>query len=77
LGNFQLLITSLPVFFIVGKTDSNHGEVTALHPNEKRDGRKTQLIIHPGGHSWGRKQDQEAAINWLNDLAGKAGSRDR
>lgn len=62
---------SLPVFFIVGKTDSNHKEVTGLYPSEKRAGRPTQMIIHPGGHSWGRKQDHEAAIDWLQARAGK------
>ena len=57
-----------PVSFIVGQSDMNHGEVTRLSPAEQKKGRKTKLIIHPGGHSWGRKEDHEAAIRWLDGL---------
>jgi dienelactone hydrolase len=59
-----------PVFFIVGKTDMNYGEVTTLQPQEKKAGRVCELIVHPEGHTWGRKEDQEAAIRWLEKLAG-------
>lgn len=57
---------TLPIFFIVGQTDMNHDEVvkTMMEPNHKR-GRATELIIHPGGHTWGRPEDHEAAIAWL------------
>ncbi|HOX08343.1 MAG TPA: hypothetical protein PK280_18255 [Planctomycetota bacterium] len=55
-------------FFIVGQTDSNHAEVTGLFPQEKKR-RKAEMIIHPGGHSWGRPEDQELAIAWLQALA--------
>ncbi len=66
-----------PVFFLVGKTDMNHGEVTRLQPAEARKARKTQLVVHPGGHSWGRKEDHEQAIRWLDSLyKGDARPRD-
>jgi predicted esterase len=60
------------VFFIAGESDFNKDEVTKLHAAEKRKGRRTRLVIHPGGHNWGRAQDHEAAIRWLEGLAGKA-----
>ncbi len=69
-GNRGQLPRSTAVFFIVGKTDSNHKEVTGLFPRE-RGRRKAEMIIHPGGHSWGRKEDQEKAIEWL-----QAGGKD-
>lgn len=59
------------VFFIVGKGDFNHGEVTKRHAEALRQGRKSRLIVHPGGHSWGRPQDHEKALRWLDSLAGK------
>jgi len=58
----------VPVFFIVGKTDMNRAEVTRLQPAEAAKGRKTKLIVHPGGHSWGRKEDHELAVRWLDSL---------
>ena len=67
-GNRGRLPEKCAVFFIVGKTDSNHKEVTGLFPREKTR-RKAEMIIHPGGHSWGRKEDQEKAIEWLEKLA--------
>ena len=66
-----------PVFFLVGKTDMNHREVTALHPAEARKGRKTKLLVHPGGHSWGRKEDHGQAIRWLDSLYHETHWRDR
>ena len=66
-----------PVFFIVGKTDMNNAEVTKLHPAEARKGRKTKLVIHPGGHSWGRKEDHEQAVRWLDALYQGADGRER
>jgi predicted esterase len=67
-GNKGRLPPECAVFFIVGKTDSNHGEVTGLFAREKSC-RKAEMIIHPGGHSWGRKEDQAAAIDWLVENA--------
>ncbi len=61
----------LPIFFIVGQTDYNYDEVIDLHTKAERSIRKTELIIHPGGHTWGRPQDHEAAIRWLDDLTTK------
>ncbi|MCH8968839.1 MAG: hypothetical protein IIA66_06960 [Planctomycetes bacterium] len=61
----------VPIFFIVGQSDFNHDEVVALHSEAERSIRKTELIVHPGGHTWGRPQDHEAAIRWLDGLAKK------
>ena len=58
-----------PVFFIVGRSDFNHEEVTRRHNAEATRGRKTELLIHPGGHSWGRAEDHERAIRWLAALS--------
>ncbi|MCH7891521.1 MAG: hypothetical protein IH921_08470, partial [Gemmatimonadetes bacterium] len=61
----------VPIFFIVGQSDFNHDEVVALHAEAERSIRKTELIVHPGGHTWGRPQDHEAAIRWLDGLTKK------
>lgn len=58
----------LPMFFIVGQSDFNHDEVIGLHREVDRSIRKTELIVHPAGHTWGRRQDHEAAVRWLDDL---------
>lgn len=60
-----------PIFFIVGRADFNLDEVTGLHRQAEHSIRKTNLIIHPGAHTWGRPQDHGAAIRWLNDLTKK------
>jgi hypothetical protein len=52
-GNDGCLPEGCAAFFIVGQTDSNHGEVTGLFPIERKR-RKAEMIIHPGGHSWGK-----------------------
>ena len=62
---------SLPIFFLVGQSDFNHDEVVALHSEAERSIRKTELIVHPGSHTWGRPRDHEAAIRWLDGLAKK------
>ena len=56
------------MFFIVGQSDFNHDEVIELHREVERSIRKTELIVHPAGHTWGRRQDHEAAVRWLDDL---------
>ncbi len=53
------------IFYITGETDMNRNEVTAAHEAAKKSGRKCNFILHPGGHTWGRVEDQEAAIRWL------------
>lgn len=66
--------TYLPVYFIVGTTDMNNKEVAIdRYPAEKKKGRPTELRIHPGGHTWGRAEDHEAAIRWLDELWQKNG----
>jgi dienelactone hydrolase len=65
-ASHQAPALSIPVFFIVGKSDMNNGEVTSMHSEAKAQGRKTEIIIHPGGHTWGRAADHEAAISWLD-----------
>ncbi len=59
---------SKPIFFIIGEKDTMCGdEVRGLYEAEKRAGRRCDIIIHPGGHGWGRKQDHAAAVQWLQD----------
>ena len=56
----------LPVFFVVGATDMNNGEVEkGLYPREQKRLRFTELIVHPGGHTWGRAADHVAGLKWL------------
>jgi len=62
----------IPIFFIAGQTDMNKSEVEGAHRAAKAAGRKTDIIIHPGGHDWGRAEDHEAAIRWLEKETGKA-----
>lgn len=62
----------MPVFFIVGETDMNRDEVCdRVIPADKQRSRKYKLVIHPGGHTWGRAEDHEAAIRWLDEQYGK------
>ena len=60
-------IKTIPIFYICGQTDMNHGEVTGAYETAKRAGRKANLIVHPGGHDWGRAEDHVAAIRWLEE----------
>lgn len=53
------------IFYITGQTDMNKGEVSAAYEKAKSAGRKCDLVIHPGGHDWGRPADHEKAIRWL------------
>ena len=66
----------IPIFFIAGQTDMNKGEVEGAHRAAKTAGRKTDIIIHPGGHEWGRAEDHEAAIRWLEKEAGGKAAAD-
>lgn len=60
---------NIPAFLLVGKTDENNKEVTArLFPQEQQRKRPMKLVIHPGGHDWGRPEDHEATIKWLDSL---------
>jgi len=56
----------VPVFFITGKTDMNNKEVTGDFDRAKKAGRPCEMIVHPGGHAWGRAEDHMAALRWLN-----------
>jgi predicted esterase len=53
------------IFYLTGQTDMNKGEVSGAYEKAKSAGRKCQLVVHPGGHDWGRAEDHEAAIRWL------------
>jgi len=66
---------SIPIFFIAGETDMNHGEVVGEHKQAAAKKRKTEMIIHPGGHEWGRAEDHEAAIRWLVKETGVIGAK--
>ena len=57
-----------PIFFIVGQNDMNYREVVKeTYPNEIWRKRAVNLVVHPGGHTWGRSEDHEAAIRWLDE----------
>jgi poly(3-hydroxybutyrate) depolymerase len=58
---------ALPIFYITGQTDMNHNEVakTMMEP-DKKCGRLCKVLIHPGGHEWGRPEDHETALKWLD-----------
>ncbi len=63
----------IPIFFITGEKDMNRKEVEAAYAAAQKAGRSTSFVLHPGGHEWGRAEDQEAAIRWLaKQTAGKA-----
>lgn len=65
---------SIPIFFIAGETDMNRNEVAAEYKQSLARKRKAELVIHPGGHDWGRPEDHEAAIRWLvKETIGNAG----
>jgi hypothetical protein len=65
-GRYKKPPTWIPIFYIVGKTDMNHSEVVErIVPSAKQRNRVHELIVHPGGHSWGRAEDHEAAVSWL------------
>ena len=56
------------MFFIVGKTDFNNKEVIdKVLPMVRGRGTETELIVHPGGHTWGRGEDHQAAMKWLEE----------
>jgi predicted esterase len=65
-----------PVFFIVGQSDMNNDEVCdRVIPADKQRERKYQLVVHPGGHTWGRAEDHEAAIRWLDEQSKQQAAR--
>jgi hypothetical protein len=66
-GVYAIPPKDIPIFFIGGESDMNRTEVskTMMEP-EKKCGRPCQVLIHPGGHTWGRPEDHEAALKWLD-----------
>lgn len=77
-GVYLVPAKTVPIFYIVGASDMNHDEVTKrmMEPDYKR-GRAYKLVIHPGGHSWGRGEDHEAALRWLDEQWKSAHPRER
>ena len=66
-GQYYTPPVDIPVFFLVGQTDVNHDEVVLkLYPTELKRKRPVKLVVHPGGHDWGRQADRQQAIQWLN-----------
>ena len=65
-GVYAIPPKHLPIFFIAGETDMNRTEVskTMMEP-DKKCGRPCKVLIHPGGHEWGRPEDHEIALKWL------------
>lgn len=67
-GTYMIPPIKVSIFFIVGKTDMNNVEVCdTVFPMAKKEKRVCKLVVHPGGHSWGRDEDREAAIRWLEE----------
>jgi len=66
-----------PIFYIAGQTDMNKGEVESTYDKALKSGRKCKLIIHPGGHDWGRPEDHEAAIRFLAEMNAPAKTADK
>ncbi len=62
--NRRFLPPHQAVCFIAGETDSGREETTMMY-NAGKAAQKMKLIIHPGGHTWGRAEDHEAAVRWL------------
>jgi dienelactone hydrolase len=75
-GQYEYPPYDTPVAFVIGEQDELcYREVIALYGQEK-DKRDCTLIVHPGGHTWARPEDHEAAIRWLNDITiSKRGER--
>ena len=67
-GHFLMPPLKVAAFMIVGGPDDmNHSEVCdRLFPVLQQQKRACQLIVHPGGHDWGRPEDHLAAIRWLD-----------
>ncbi len=60
--------TDFPLVDLVGQSDFNREKVLTAHQNENLRGRPVKLIIHPGGHSWGRQQDLDNIVDWLDGV---------
>ncbi len=68
-GQYEYPPHDSPVAFVIGKEDELcYREVVALYGQEK-DKRDCTLIVHPGGHTWARSEDHEAAIRWLEGVS--------
>ncbi len=68
-GQYEYPPYDTPVAFVIGEQDELcYREVIALYGQEKNK-RDCTLIVHPGGHTWARPEDHEAAIRWLKDVS--------
>jgi predicted esterase len=65
----------IPAFLLAGESDMNKGEVQGLYDREKPEGRTCQIIIHPGGHTWGRAEDHVAGLRWLESQWKEPGTK--
>lgn len=67
-AQYRLPPVHVPVFFLVGATDMNNDEVTArMAPMAQKRRQVFKLKVHPGAHTWGRPEDHEEAIRWLDE----------
>ncbi len=67
-AQYRLPPIHVPVFFLVGATDMNNDEVTErVIPMMRKRRQVFKLKIHPGGHTWGRPEDHEEGIRWLDE----------
>lgn len=68
-GYYRMPPLNVAAFMIVGgPADMNHSEVKdRLFPALQAQKRACELIVHPGGHDWGRPEDHMAAITWLEN----------
>lgn len=66
-GHYCMPPLKVAAFLIVGgPADMNNSEVKdRLFPALQKQKRACELIVHPGGHDWGRPEDHMAAITWL------------
>ena len=63
------------VVFIAGKGDPAKVLMETAHRTNLRIGRKSELIVQPGGHDWGRPEDHEAAVRWLEKATAGAAAK--
>ncbi len=67
-GYYRMPPLKVAAFMIVGgAADMNHSEVCdRVFPALQQQKRACKLIVHPGGHDWGRPEDHLAAMRWLD-----------
>jgi len=57
--------STVPIFYITGKTDMNRQEILDAHAADTKAGRPTELVVHEGGHSSGGNDIEIQGLRWL------------